>query len=137
MKWRTDFYTLQSGAAPEALARLRSAAPAPLPDSLYELLAFSNGGDWPAGGGQFSFHLLSAEEIAETCAWAPRRANAMHEFLKGFVLIGTNGGGLCIGLDVRGAPPWPIIEFDRDADAEDRVAPVAADFDAFLSLLGV
>jgi hypothetical protein len=136
MNWRTQFYELEPGASDEVLAQLREVAPAPLPESFYTLLAFANGGEWSAAKGQFRFRLSSAEDLVEACTWEPLRPGPMHEFLKGFVLIGLNGGGLCVGFDIRGEPPWPLIEFDRDADPDERVTVIAADFDEFLGMLG-
>jgi len=137
VSWKTNFYELEPGAAPEALARLRAVVPAPLPQSFYDLLSFGNGGRWPAGNGQFSFLLSPAEWTAETCEWVPRKPSPVNEFLRGFVLIGTNGRGVCIGFDIRGSEPWPIVEVDTDADEEaERVVVVAGDFDAFLDILG-
>lgn len=141
MNWKTNFHELAPGATPEALARLRVASPAPLPLSFYDLLSVSNGGDWPAGNGQFSFRLSPAEQTAELYEkdWGRdwRKPTAVKEFLDGFVLIGTNGCGACVGFDIRDAEPWPIVAIDTDADEEERVATVARDFDAFLAILGV
>lgn len=136
MRWKTNFYERAPGASPDALARLREAAPARLPNSYYELLSFSNGGRWPVGNGQFSFDLSPAEWAAETWEWKPRRPSAATDFLSGFVLIGTNGCGVCIGFDIRGQEPWPVVEVDKDADLDERVVLVACDFDAFLEILG-
>ncbi len=137
MSWKTNFYELEPGAVPEALARLRAVVPAPLPRSFYDLLSFSNGGCWPAGSGQFSFRLSPAEWTAEIYEREPRKPSPVNEFLKGFVLIGTNGCGVCIGFDIRGSEPWPIVEVDTGADEDERVAVVAKDFDAFLVVLGL
>ena len=136
MSWKTNFYELEPGATMEALVRLRAAVPVPLPQSFYDLLSFGNGGRWPAGKGQFSFLLSPAECTAETFEWEPREPNALNDFLRGFVLIGTNGAGVCIGFDIRGREPWPIVEVDKDADPDERVTFVATDFDAFLEILG-
>lgn len=136
MSWKTQFYELEPGATPEALARLRAAAPAPLPDSFYSLLSVANGGRWPAGEGQFSFHLSSADWTAEIYETETRKPSDITEFLKGFILIGTNGSGVCIGFDIRGVEPWPIVEVDVGADPDERVVAVAKDFDAFLDILG-
>jgi hypothetical protein len=136
MNWRTDFYDLEPGASPEALARLRAAAPAALPDQYFELLAFANGGEWPARSAPFRFSLSPAEwitEIYESKHWKPNTAN---EFLKGFVLIGTNGSGESVGFDIRGSDPWPIVLIDMDAEEEERVTLIAKDFGAFLQMLG-
>jgi hypothetical protein len=135
MNWRTDFYERETGATPEAIARLRAAVPAVLPEAYYELLAFANGGEWPAGPGQFRFSLSPAEWIAgiyESDHWKLTEGN---EFLKGFVLIGTNGTGAIVGFDIRGAEPWPIVEIDMDDEPDERVTPIAADFVLFLETL--
>jgi hypothetical protein len=141
VSWKANFYELEPGATREALARLRAASPAPLPLSFYDLLSFSNGGYWPAGNGQFSFRLSPAEQTAEIYEkdWRRdwRQPSVANEFLDGFVLIGTNGCGVCVGFDIRGVTPWPIVEVDTDADEDERVVAVARDFDAFLEILGV
>jgi hypothetical protein len=136
MSWRTQFYSLEPGASQEALARLRAAAPATLPDRYFELLAFANGGKWPVRSALLSFALSDAEWIAgiyEATHWKP---NAANEFLKGFVLIGTSGSGDCVGFDIRGSEPWPIVLIDMDAEEDERVTTIAEDFDAFLGLFG-
>lgn len=136
VNWKTNWNETQAGATATALEAMRAALPASLPGSFYDLLAFSNGGEWPAGQCQFSFRLLSAEEIAENVRWAPSKPNEAHEFLRGFILIGSNGSGLCVGFDIRGEPPWPIVEVDAGADDDERVVAIARDFDAFLDILG-
>lgn len=136
MNWRTDFYEVEPGASSEALERLRAAAPAPLPDRYFELLAFANGGEWHLRAGPFSFSLSPAEWIAgiyESDHWKP---NAANEFLKGFVLIGTNGLGENVGFDIRGSEPWPVVLIDMGAEEDERVELIAKDFDAFLDLFG-
>jgi hypothetical protein len=136
MKWRTDFYEVESGASDEALARLRTALPAQLPERYFELLAFANGGEWPMLAPPFRFSLSPAEWIAgiyESDHWKP---NANNEFLKGFVLIGTNGSGETVGFDIRGAEPWPVVLIDMGAEEDERIVKIARDFDAFVDLLG-
>jgi hypothetical protein len=137
MNWRTDFYELEPGASADALARLRAAVPAALPDRYFELLAFANGGEWHLRAPPYRFSLSPAEWIAgiyESDHWKP---TANTEFLKGFVLIGTNALGETVGFDIRGPEPWPVVLIDMNAEEEDeRVVTIAADFDAFLDLFG-
>jgi hypothetical protein len=136
MNWRTDFYDVEPGASAEALARLRAALPAPAPERYFELLAFANGGEWPMLAPPFRFSLSPAEWIAsiyESDHWKP---NANNEYLKGFVLIGTNGSGETVGLEIRGSGPWPVVLIDMEADDDERLMQIASDFDAFVNLLG-
>jgi hypothetical protein len=107
-----------------------------LPERYFELLQFANGGEWHVRKAPFWFSLQPAEwiaEVYEATHWKPNPAN---EFLKGFFLIGTNGSGECVGFDVRGSRPWPVVLIDMDAEDDERVTLIAEDFDAFLELLG-
>ena len=136
MNWRTQFYSLEPGASQEALARLRAAAPAALPQKYFDLLHFANGGEWRLSAAPFRFALSPAEWIAgiyEADHWKP---NANNAFLKGFVLIGTNGSGETVAFDIRGSEPWPVVLIDMDAEEDERVMPIAEDFDAFIDLFG-
>jgi len=137
MNWRTDFYELEPGASAETLARLRAALPAQLPERYFELLAFANGGEWPMRAPPFRFSLSPAEWIAgiyEADHWKP---NPNNEFLKGFVLIGSNGLGETVGFDIRGREPWPVVLIDMGAEEEaERVMLMAQSFDEFFEMLG-
>ena len=136
MNWRTDFYDLEPGASREAIARLRAAAPALLPELYFDLLSFANGGEWPVRSALLRFSLSPAEWIAEICESGRAKPNAANEFLKGFVLFGTNGSGESVGFDIRDSQPWPIVLIDMGAEEEERITPIASDFEAFLELLG-
>jgi hypothetical protein len=136
MTWRTSFHRVDPGAPAEAIDRLRAAAPVALPVQYFELLEFANGGEWHVSQAPFWFSLQPAEWIAEVYEATHWKSNPINEFLKGFVLIGTNGAGECVGFDIRGPEPWPIVLIDVDAEEEERVTLIAEDFDAFLEMLG-
>lgn len=121
------------GASAEALARLKSCAAAPLPESYLALLAHSNGGEGPLAVQPFYFQLDPAETVA-----AGVEAGALEEFFPGFLMIGSNGGGEFVALDLRKPSPWPVVAIDMtNADLEESVLPIADDFDAFFALVGI
>ena len=41
-----------------------------------------------------------------------------------------------MGVDIRGAKPWPVVLIDMEADEDERIMQIAGDFDAFADLLG-
>ena len=120
-------------ASATALADLRSVAPARLPPMYLELLAFSNGGEGPLPVDPFNLCLYSAEDVIEI-----ERERSYREFFPGLFVIGGNGGGEAIALDVRGAEPWPIVYFDTtNIDLQESVRPLAPDFDSFMAMIGL
>jgi hypothetical protein len=127
-----DWYRL-GGASPEALARLRACAPAALPERYLALLAYSNGGEGPLAAQPYRFALDSAETVAEAVE------TRMHEeYFPGFLMIGSNGGGEFVALDLRKCAPWPIVALDMvNSDLDESALTIADDFDAFLELVGI
>ena len=120
------------GASVEALAKLKSCAAVPLPESYLALLAHSNGGEGPLAVQPCYFQLDPAETVA-----AGIEAGAHAEFFPGFLMIGSNGGGEFVAFDLRKPAPWPVVAIDMtNADLAESVQPIAADFDAFLGLVG-
>ena len=121
------------GASPTALARLQSASPVRLPPSYLDLLAFSDGGEGPLPVQPLNLCLYSAAEVIEI-----EREGSFHEFFPGLLVIGGNGGGEAIALDIRGAEPWPVVYFDMtNIDLEESVELLAPDFDALLDIIGI
>jgi hypothetical protein len=81
----------------------------------------------------FNLCLYSAEEVIEI-----ERERWYREFFPGLFVIGGNGGGEAIALDVRGAEPWPVVYFDMtNIDLQESVQPLAPDFDSFIAIIGL
>ncbi len=123
----------RSGASATAIATLREAAPIALPDSYYELLAYSDGGEGPLSKQPFYFQLDAAD-----VALAAFARGLDDEFFPGFLMIGSNGGGEYIAFDVRASAPWPVVALDMtNIDLSESVMPIADSFDAFIALIGM
>ena len=121
------------GASPTVLARLQGASPVRLPPAYLNLLAFSNGGEGPLPVQPFNLCLYSAEEVIEI-----EREGSYKDFSPGLLVIGGNGGGEAIALDIRGAEPWPVVYFDMtNINLTESVQPLAPDFDALLDMIGI
>ena len=122
-----------AGASPDALAALRDAAPAKLPEAYLRLLESSNGGEGPLPLQPLNFCLDSAEEAASNAL-----EGTFEEFFPGLFVIGSNGGGEAIALDFRGGEPWPVVYFDMtNSDIEESVVTLAPCFEAFAPLIGL
>ena len=121
------------GASAESLSRLRAASPVELPEEYFDLLSFSNGGEGPLPVAPYNFCLDSAEHAAEHNA-----AGTHAGFFPEFFIIGGNGGGEYIALDLRGPKPLPVVSIDMtNIDLSESVLSVAADFQSFLAIVGV
>jgi hypothetical protein len=120
------------GASTEALAELRAASSAELPDSYLRLLAFSDGGEGPLPVNPFNLCLDPAREVTNRLR---DTEDGQAEF-DGFLIIGGNGGGEYIALDIRGDLPWPVVTIDMTV-GRDSAERIANDFDTFLGLIGV
>ena len=70
--------------------------------------------------------LYAVEELVEL-----NRDSAVAEFIPGLVLIGTDGGGEGIGLDLRGADS-PVVLVNLDSLRWDEAIYQAASFAVFL-----
>jgi hypothetical protein len=120
------------GASDAAMASLRQAAPAVLPESYYSLLFYSNGGEGPLPVQPLWIVLYPAEEVAEIA-----RQGTFDEFFSGLFVIGGNGGGEAVAFDLRIAEPYPLIFFDMtNIDLAESVRLIAPNFDAALDLIG-
>lgn len=74
----------------------------------------------------------SAEEVASAI-----RDGNLREFFDGFLMIGSDGAGEHIALDIRGMEPWPVVAVDMtNIDLDESVMVIASDFDAFYQLMG-
>ena len=120
------------GASSDAIAALKSIAPADLPESYYALLSFSNGGEGPLAVQPLWFQLYPAEETARI-----ERDGTFREFFEGLFVIGGNGGGEALAFDLRRGEPYPLVAFDMtNINLTESVQPVASSFDAALELIG-
>jgi hypothetical protein len=129
--WPFQHWRANKGARAEALNRLRNAAPIALPESYYEFLAFSDGGEGPLSKQPLYFQLDPVEVALKTFERGLRDV-----FFPGFVIIGSNGGGEYVAFDARGSAPWPTVSIDMtNTDLEESVWFIAATFDEFLALL--
>jgi hypothetical protein len=119
-------------AAPAAsLDELRRATPVALPESYYELLAFSDGGEGPLPVNPFNLCLDASKQVIE----AIRTRNFERPELDGFIIFGGSGGGEYLAFDTRTESPWPIVTIDMVAGPAS-AEQIAADFDTFLDLIG-
>ena len=121
------------GASSAALDMLLQVSPIELPLSYLRLLAFSNGGEGPLAKQPYYFQLDSTEITTDAIT------SGLHdEFFKGFIMIGSNGGGEFIAFDGRKSAPWPVVALDMtNSDIEESILAIAPDFDEFLGLIGL
>lgn len=120
------------GAAQDAINALIAIAPATLPSRFLELLCHSNGGEAPLPVQPRWFVLYPAEEIVEI-----EKMGNFKESFSGFFVIGGNGGGEAIALDLRHGHPFPVVTFDMaNCDLNESIQSIAPDFDQFFELIG-
>jgi hypothetical protein len=120
------------GAPANLLHELSAVAPVSLPESYYQLLRFSDGGEGPLPVNPYNICLDASAEVIEGI----RTQNSGRSDLNGFLVFGGNGGGELLAFDIRDQDPWPIVTIDMVAGARS-AETVAPDFDAFLGLMGV
>lgn len=126
-----DWYK-RDGASSSTIERLKQKVNASLPESYFELLAYSDGGEGPLPVLPFNFVLDAADTVRQQM-----EDGTFEEFFAGLVVFGGNGGGEAIAFDVRGAMPYPIVAFDiTNTDLDEGIERIAPDFDAFLKLVG-
>ena len=116
-----------------AIEQLRKAVPRQLPASYLALLRTTNGGEGPLARQPCYLQLYPSEVVAEAAA-----SKQHEEFFPGFVVIGSNGGGEFMALDVRTPGPLAVVAIDMtNCDLDKSVLPIAPDFDAFIDLIGI
>ncbi|SEI84881.1 hypothetical protein SAMN05518849_1011103 [Sphingobium sp. AP50] len=125
-----DWYAV-SGAAAEALAQLRMAAPENLPTRYLDLLAFSDGGEGPLAVQPYNLCLDSAMTVAE----AINSENNGQADLQGFLIFGSNGGGEYLAFDTRKEAPWPVVVIDMVVGGNS-ASVIAPDFNVFYDRIG-
>lgn len=115
-----------------AIEQLKAVAPVPLPQGYLSFLLFSNGGEGPLPVQPFWICLYPAEEVMQI-----EQNGTFREFFPELFVIGGNGGGEAIALDLRGTEPYPLVAFDMiNIDLSESVQTIAASFDAALELIG-
>jgi SMI1 / KNR4 family (SUKH-1) len=122
-----------NGASETAIQQLSKAAPRPLPESYLSLLKKTNGGEGPLARQPYFLQLDSAETVTDTAI------NKRHEeYFPEFFVIGSNGGGGYIAIDLREFGLMPIVAVDMtNINLEESVLHIAPDFDFFLELIGI
>ncbi|HET9336653.1 MAG TPA: SMI1/KNR4 family protein [Sphingomicrobium sp.] len=120
-----------AGASAEEIEQLKSVAPVELPDSYFQLLAYSNGGEGPLPVDPFNLCLDPIPQVIEGI----QTGNFGQNEFAGFIVFGGNGGGEYLAFDTRGNEPWPVVYIDMVAgpDSAEMVTPT---FDAFIELIG-
>jgi hypothetical protein len=112
------------------LETLRAALPAAIPNSYFEFLRFSNGGEGDLGIEPGWFCPWPAEEVL--------RYNEVYrvaEFYGEFIGFGSNGGGELLAFDCRAPAPWPIVMIPFIGGTK-HCERVAEDFERFLEYVG-
>jgi hypothetical protein len=121
----------EAGAADDELDRLRATMPVALPDSFYQLLSWSNGGEGPLSRHPCYFSLFPVEEILDIFL----KDELIRERFPGLIFFGNSAGSSYLAFDTRSAPPFRIVTTELLANL-DELIDVAPDFDAFLDLVG-
>jgi hypothetical protein len=120
------------GASSAAIEQLKVVAPVALPESYLSLLSISNGGEGPLPVQPLWLCLYSAEEVVQI-----EQAGTFREFFSKLFVIGGNGGGEAVALDLRGTEPYPLVAFDMaNINLSESVQTIAPSFDAALELIG-
>ncbi|ODU19816.1 MAG: hypothetical protein ABS87_13000 [Sphingomonas sp. SCN 67-18] len=120
------------GASPESLNLLASVAPTGFPVRLIELLRVTDGGEGPLPVQPLWFCLYPAAEIAQI-----ERDGTFKEFFPSLFVVGGNGGGEAVAIDLREPTTAPVVSFDMtNIDLKESVRHIANDFEAFVDLIG-
>lgn len=120
------------GASPAAIEHLKAIAPVALPASYLSLLAFSNGGEGPLAVQPYWLCLHPAEEVVHI-----EQSGILSEYFPKLFVIGDNGAGEAVALDLRQTEPYPLVAFDMtNIDLSESIMTIAASFDAAMELIG-
>jgi len=78
------------------------------------------------------FCLYPAAEIAQI-----ERDGTFKEFFPSLFVVGGNGGGEAVAIDLREPTTAPVVSFDMtNIDLKESVRHIANDFEAFVDLIG-
>jgi hypothetical protein len=120
--WRAE-----APASVHSLELSRAAVAPGIPDTYFQLLSFSNGGEGDLGIEPGWFCPWPAEEVISN--------NLDYEVVSygSYFGFGSNGGGELFAFDLSGVPPWPIVMFAFIGGEPRRIA---SDFDDFVRKVG-
>ncbi len=122
-------YELNPGASENDVAVLRERFPH-LPNDYFSFLRQFDGGEGFVGVEPGYFQLWRANEVAQYSA-----EYQVHEYLPGYVAVGSNGGGELYVFPISGSPPG-IFMVPAIGMALDVVLEVAPSFTDFVSEFG-
>jgi hypothetical protein len=94
-------------ASDEALIRLASIAPFPLPESYLDFLAYGDGGEGPFGVQPCWLVLDPIDTVVGT-----ETSGTFHEFFPNYFVIGSNGAGEAIALTIGKSGKAKVVYFD-------------------------
>ena len=116
-----------------AIDMLKTISPNQLPSSYIKLLSYSNGGEGPLPVDPLYFILDSAENCIRIY-----KDKTFEEYFEGLFVIGGNGGGDAIAIDMRKPAPFPVVSFDMtNIDLDESVWLVANSFSEFFDYIGI
>ena len=132
MNWKNNCLHKLAPATIASLNKLKEATHVSLPTEYYELLSFTNGGEWELAVQPYLFISDSTETVSDAI-----KSKDYEEFFPGFIMIGSNGAGEFISLDIRQIQPYPVVAIDMtNSDLSETVLIIAESFQSFLKLLG-
>jgi hypothetical protein len=118
-------------ASADELKEIRRVFPKSVPDSYFDLLAHSNGGEGPLPVNPFNFCL----DPIVTALDAFQSRNYERPDMDGFLVIGGDGSRELIAFDMRVSQPGAIVTIDI-VEGPDSAEQVATDFEEFVQLIG-
>jgi hypothetical protein len=127
---RGGVWRFASPASDAAIAALRAAAPISLPDSYFAFLRVTNGGEGDLGVDPGWFAPWRAEDVLLN-----NRAYQLSLSAPGLFGFGSNGGGECLGFDLRDAGRIVMVPFIGMGVREAVV--IAENFDQFALFISV
>ena len=121
-----------SGASEADLRIVQNATPVTLPECYLQLLATSNGGEGPLPVQPYWVCLFPALEVVQA-----QEIDGDGSFFRGLFVIGGNGGGEAIAIDLRAPEPHPVVAFDMtNIDLEESILSIAPTFKDFVGMIG-
>lgn len=124
-------WTRHAPASEKAIARLIAFCDFSLPNAYLTFLRFSNGGEGPLSIDPWWFQLYSAEKVI-----ANNKGYNVAEFLPGYLLIGSSGGGEMLVFRKRDRSPSRVYMVPFITIAESDVLQVCRDFEKFVMSMG-
>ena len=130
---RGGTWDFAAGASEQTLRELRAGAPIGVPDSYFDFLRLTNGGEGSLGGVEPGWFMpWPAEEVLHN-----NLGYNVAEFLPGLFAFGSNGGGELFAFDLRETGKGSIVMVPFIPMELDEAIVVAASFDEFVTHVGV